>query len=263
MADPEVKAEVVPEVKVEPVVEAKVEAKPEVKAEGEVKVEAKVEAKPAPEPAPKKDWREDRIATLTAKLNEERDKNAALAAAAKAPPVPAPAPQAGESPAEFEARVQRRAAQIAQQEAFNTKSDAIATAARETYGASEFNARLTNIQSTINQRDPIEVQAYARLMATALDTDDPGKVIFLLGEDPSRAANVLAMSPTKMALEVAKLAIAEPPEVSRAPKPLTLVEANGQADRIEIDPSDPTRADKLSTKEWMARRAKQRSGARA
>jgi hypothetical protein len=255
MADPEVKVESVVEAKaaaaapaaalaVEPVVEAKPEPEP--------KVEAKVEPTAAPAPAApvKKDWREERIAKLTAQLNEEREKNV------KAPAAPVEA-KPGETPADFEARVKNEARRLAAEETFNLKADAVATAARETYGAAEFNARLTNIQSTINQRDPIEVSAYVRLVQTAMDTDEPGKVIFLLGEDPSRAADIMAMSPTKMALEIAKLAIAETPGVSKVAKPLTLVEANNQADRVEIDPSDPSRSDKLSTAEWMKRRLAQ------
>ena len=242
------------EVKIEPVIEApKVEGTvvPEVKAEPKVEPEAKVEAKKEdPAPAPKKDWREDRIAKLTAQLNEEREKNASKVE----PKVEA---KPGESQADFDARVRQEAARLSAEQSFNTRADAVATAARETYGAAEFNARLANIQSTINQKDPVEVGAYVRLVQTAMDTEDPGKVIFLLGEDPAKAANILAMSPTKMALEIAKLAIAAPGEVSKAAKPLTIVEANNQSDRQEIDPSDPTRADKLSTAEWMKRRAAQ------
>lgn len=253
MAEPEIPAVV--ETKAAPVVEPKVETKPEVKAE------PVVEAKKEDPSAPKEPWEKERVRVLTAKLNEEREKNAALEAkVAAAPPAkvePKVEAKAGETQAAFDARVKSEARRLAAEDSFNTRADAVATAARETYGAVEFNARLTNIQSTINQKDPVEVGAYVRLVQTAMDTDDPGKVIFLLGEDPSRASDIMAMSPTKMALEVAKLAIAEAPGVSKVAKPLTLVEANNQADRQEIDPADPSRSDKLSTAEWMKRRAVQ------
>lgn len=241
MPDPEVKPAV------EPVV---VPAIPVVEPAAPVAPPAASEAKKDEPAKPSKSWEQDRIRVLTAKLNEEREKNAKG-------PAPVAEAKPGESEADVTARIRSEASRIAAEEKFTEKADAVATKARETYGKAEFDSRLTNIQSTINQRDPIEVGQYVRLIQTSMETDDPGKVIFLLGEDPARAAEIMAMPPTKMALEVAKLAIAEAPGVSKTAAPLTLVEANGQADRREIDPSDPARSDKLSTAEFMKRRREQ------
>jgi hypothetical protein len=81
--------------------------------------------------------------------------------------------------------------------------------------------------------------------------------MYELGGDMAKASEMLelaAASPVKMALEVAKMSLVKgEPEPSKAPKPITPIGGKGSS-LNEIAPSDPMRADKLSTAERMARR---------
>ncbi len=62
----------------------------------------------------------------------------------------------------------------------------------------------------------------------------------------------MALPPIKMAVELTKIASGQGRQVSGAAKPITPVGGRG-ASHDAIDPTDPERADKLSTAEWMKR----------
>lgn len=221
--------------------------------------EAKADPKPAPAPAADNvDWRERRIATLTARLREAQE---ALAASAKpgasAPTDPAAAAaKPALSEAELQARVEERAQALAASKAFNDACNAVATQGREAYGEAEFNGRVAELVKLRDVNDPTSVANYNSFLAAAIETGQAPKLIDMLGRDLNEAARVLALPPVRMGIELARLAERDPEEISKAPKPIKPVGARSAA-HTEIDPTDPSRAGQLSTAEWMRRREAQ------
>lgn len=201
----------------------------------------------------KPDWRDARIAKLTGKLREAEEAKASAEAALAA---------AGngrgstETQAEFDKRVAEAASRLVNQREFDRACEGVATAGREAFP--DFDAKVGNLQRLVNNRDPQEVQAYGNLLQAAVDSGEGAKILHMLGSDLNEAARVLALSPVKMGLELAKLAGAVPPKGDGSaglPKPIRTVADRG-ASREEIKASDPDRADKLDIKTWMARREK-------
>lgn len=218
--------------------------------EGEEKV---VEAKASPSEAKieekKPDWRDKKIAKLTAKLRER------VAPAEVPPPVDPAVPPAPTD--QFNKMVQQAAAQQRAAEDFKLKCDNEAKAGREAYGVDEFTERLGNLLQLIDQDNPEEVTNYYRFLDAALETGKAKDLIFQLGDDLEEAEKIFSLSDAKLGVKLARLADAiespAPEAVSGAPKPLTPV-GGRSGDRNPIDPTDGARADQLSTAEWMKRR---------
>lgn len=242
-AEPEVQVEAKPEG------EAQVEAKSEGEAEPEVKVEAKADDAAPPAGATEKekeDWRDKRIAKLTAKLREsERAK------------VEPPKPGSAE---EDEARIQAEVSRRAANDAFNKACNDAAAAGRKDFGEAEFNSRVGSLTKLVDKDDLSSIGAYNQFLAAALETGEASKLIFELGGDLNLAEKIMSLPPLKMAVELTKLASrkAEGEEISSAPKPIRPV--NGSAPHSAISASDTERADKLSTAEWMKRREAEVAG---
>lgn len=138
----------------------------------------------------------------------------------------------------------------------------MAAQGKEQFGEAAFNASVVALTSVIDRSDPGEVQAYRSLVEAAIDTGQAPRLIHLLGQDPSEAARLLELSPARMGVELAKLAAADPDRsTSRAPRPAQVPRGSGggSAPHTAIDPTDPERADRLTTAEWMARRNQQQS----
>jgi len=239
----------------EPVVEENTAggASPEVEAAPAEEVVAEA-AQPEPEPAspapepPKEDWKDKRIAKLTARL----------AAAQKAEPTQ---PDPTE---DFNRRVAEAAAQQVATNEYNRKCNEAAKKGKELFGA-DFDTALTQLRSLVNENDPEEVGAYNQFINAGLETEHLPELISLLGNDLGEASRILALPPVKMGIELAKLALAEPkaaPEpVSELRKPIRPV-GGGRGDHLAVDPADPSRADSLSTAEWMKRREASLAAAR-
>lgn len=245
-AKPEVVVETKPvEVVVEPV---------EIKPEAEAKPGALPEKSVATLAKPVKDWRDDRIAVLTARLAEA--KKAALPVEPKTPAA------AGTSEEEInrrvEAEAQTRAQVLAAQAAFNAEANGVVEKGRGEF--TDFDERVTELRKL---QDPTSQVAYENMIRAAIETGEGPKLIHALGGDLNEASRIMGLSPTKMAVELTKIAVGVPGKLSAVPKPITPV-GGRTAPHTTIDPTDPTRADNLSTAEWMARRQAQlsKSGAR-
>lgn len=243
---PEVKVEV-PEVKVEtpvvesPVVETKVET-PEVKVETP---EVKTEEKKTEEP--KEDWRDRRIAQLTARLKTQEP----------APRVEAPAPGADETmvPKSEVARLaQEEAQRIAGIAAFNSQCNAAAKEGRKVFP--DFDASVKELVKLVDKTDPASRQRYDQFLEAALETGEAHKIIYAMGRDLNEAARIMDLSPIKRAAELAQMASSETPAGVPLPKPITPVQGKN-AGPGEISPDNPTRADHLSSAEWHKRRQEQ------
>lgn len=205
---------------------------------------------PAEEPkVPKTDWRDARIAKLTAQLK-----------AAKAEPTPVQTHD-GKTPLmpgtrEFEDEVNRRALlrgnETAAQIAFAQQCE---TTVKEGKAAFEdWDDRISNLKQLFDPNVQAEVVAYNTFLAVAMETGDGPKILHELGGDLDEASRILGLHPTKMAIELTKLATGTgPAKVSQTPRPITPV-GKLRANNATIMPDDPENADRLETAEWMKRR---------
>jgi hypothetical protein len=201
------------------------------------------------QPPPQQDWRDKRIATLTRRLREFQENQARIPAADQPRPQPP-------SPDQFsQQQVEARARQLAEIQDFNRRCDETALAGRGQFGEAEFNGRINNLQKLVDHSDPVSVNAYNSMLIAAIDTGLGPKVLFELGADLNEAQRILALQPTRMAVELTKRSLTERPDVSAAPKPITPVSSRGSHQAIE--PDDADRSDHLSTAEWMRRREAQ------
>jgi len=207
--------------------------------------------------APAQDWREKRIAKLTAQLAEARRQ--ADAAAAKAAQTN-PAAEAGLRPGtpEFEATIAREA----EARLFAQRCNEVATSGRLAF--KDFDQKIMQLVEVAELGTSQGQQKYNQFLAAVLETGTPEKVLYELGNDPEEAERLLGLPPAKMGIELGRrmAAGAGVPAVSGAPKPVTPIGGRGGAHEA-IDPADPTRADHLSKVEWMRRRNEQVKARRA
>lgn len=197
------------------------------------------------------DWKDRRIAQLTARNAQLAQKVAAQ---------PAPAPKAPLDPtADFESRVAAQAA--AQADAlvaartFNEKCNAEVDKGRGEFGANEFNASVSSLLLLVDTSDASSMANYQDFLESAIETGAGAALIFELGKNPDEAEKILALPPKRRAIELARKAdaVAKPAEPSNAPRPMRAIESHGGRHEA-IKASDPARADTLSTADWMARR---------
>lgn len=220
---------------------------------GEAGTPAGTPAAPAGEGTPPEkpaaiDWREKRIAVLTAKLAEAK----ALIPVADptAPPTP------GLTQADVDRLAGEKAAQIAAQTEFNRQCNEVAVKGQGTFGKDPFMARVSALQKLADPQDPASVASYNQFLSAVLETEAPEKVIFDLGADLDEASRLMGLSPVRMATAVAKLAAAKDAAVSGAPKPITPIGSRGPSHE-DIDPTDADKSDGLDTATWMKRREAQ------
>ena len=104
-----------------------------------------------------------------------------------------------------------------------------------------------------DQTDPDANSRYLQMLQAMLDTGAAPKLIATLGEDPNEAARIMGLSPTKMGVELGKLAFRNVEDVSAAPKPITPVSGVGRT-HVAISAEDPERSDSIDMRVWMERR---------
>lgn len=222
--------------------------------QGEAQAVAQAQARgPAP------DWRNKRIDQLTARLREAQAELARAKAGEAGPATTGVSPP----PADIEALANARALEIAQVNEFNRACNEVAQAGRQAFP--DFNGRIDALRGLVNPADPSEAQSYNTFLASALETGEAHRLLHHLGGNLDEAQRILSLPPTKMAMELAKLAVRPPEQLSQAPKPIRPIAGGRQGPHTAIAPDDPERADNLSTAEWMRRREEQiaaRSGTR-
>lgn len=232
---------------------------PETKAEPEAKAED-AKAEPDAEKPKQTPWFQKRIDDLTREkwderrareaLQQERD-NYRQALEKLRNPEGQPAAQADQQPkgmtqADFDKAVADRAAQLAQQRAFDESCNKVFEEGSKSFP--DFQDALSNFK-LLGGLPPVLIEA-------AIETDNAANVLYQLGKNPGEADRILRMSPTKMAVAVAKLASkpAEPLSVSKAPPPIKPIAGNG---KVETDP------EKMPVEQWMKwdeeRQAKRRA----
>lgn len=229
---------------------------PEEPAEGTPPVPSEGEQPSSPAAAPPTvDWRDRRIAQLTARrhqLEQELEQYRQQIP----PAAPPPSPQVGD--AEFQRLVNEAAEQRARTELFNRQCNEVAQAGRLAF--TDFDARISALRGMVDPSDSNQSQQYNRFLEAAIETGEGAKVLHTLGGDVNEAMRILSLSPTRMAVELTKLAVGGSREVSSAPRPIRPVGTRSPV--TEIEPDDPDAADKLSTETWMRRREAQLSARR-
>ena len=200
-----------------------------------------------------KDWRDNRIARLTAKL-QQKEREAQEAREQAEALRTSQANPSGLLESEVERRAALRAAEIAAANEFNEKCNRTAQDGQKVFGKEVFLSRVSNLTQLVDRSDQESLAAYNAFLDAAIETGEGPKLIHDLGADLNEAARIMALPPTKMAIALAKLAIKPAvSDVSRAPKPLDPVRPGGRANE-NLDPNNPEVADRLSTAEWMRRR---------
>jgi len=221
-------------------------------------------AAPTPAVPQAGDWRDRRIRQLTAQLHEARAKagGAAPIAGENEAGTGAAAAQAGYTQEEFQRQVEAAAARQAELNEFNRVCNEVAAQGRSAFGEAEFNGRVAELSKIVNGADQGEVAKYNDFLLATIETGQGPKLLHALGGDLNNAARIMSLSPVKMAVELAKLALADAGgggsapagnAITSAPRPITPVGARN-AEAANIAASDANRADALSTRDWMAKR---------
>ena len=202
---------------------------------------------PTPSPAPAaKDWRDARIAQLTAQIGKL--KNAPPAAVT--PPVPAAAPVIDD------AEIDRRAAERAAISEFNRQCTDCQQSGRSQF--TDFDTRVNNLRQLVDINNTDEVRRWNQFLSAAFETGNAPQLLQELGNDLNEAQRLLTLPPMQMAVALARRTPvntnnADPPPL---PNPLRPVNDRG-ASHARIEPDDPERGDRLDVATWMARRQAQ------
>lgn len=159
-----------------------------------------------------------RVAALTRQKDEKDQRIAELearvAAAPTAPVVPPVTPSAPHIPGQPSPQTHQEALFLAEQMRINEKADAIAAAGREV--APDFMARVVTMNTTIGQMQNSFIAAVADV---AGNDEVAAKIIYDLGGDLGKAAEIMAMSPTKQAVALTRLAAKHAPKEDADPMP--------------------------------------------
>lgn len=153
------------------------------------------------------------------------------------------------SKAEFDKAVEAEATRRAAVAAFNEKCNTTEDSGSKAFGAAKWNAAKANLGILDDEgRIPMD------LLTTALETDDPAKVLFELGNDIDKATQFMAMTPLRRAIAMAKLA--EPKAAparapSKAPPPVDPIGGRGGGDDR---PSDRDSDEEWNRKEEIRER---------
>lgn len=163
----------------------------------------------------------------------------------------------------MQAEIAAKATEIAKGEAekiaawnsFTSSLNSAIAEGQKEFGAEKFDKAVASLRTLHDNSDPAANDQYLGMLQTILDTGVASKLIAQLGEDPSEAARIMGLSPTKMGVELGKLAYRDVEDVSKAPKPLTPISGAGR-NHVNVAAEDTERADGLDMRVWMERRNK-------
>jgi len=217
-------------------------------------------------PAPERDYAAERVQARLDRLVAEK---AALAREVEKLKSNAPADAAA-----IQAEINEKAAKLAAEEAvkiaeWKNFTDSLNTAIAEgqkEFGADKFDASVAKLRTLHDPADQDANTKYLTMLQAIVDTGAAPKLIRALGDDPNEAARIMTLSPTRMGMELGKLAAKDIEAVSSVPKPITPITGTGR-NHAAIAAEDPERADNLDMRVWMERRnahvteqAKRRAG---
>lgn len=198
----------------------------------------------APKPRP---WFEKRIAETAFEAREERrQKEAAIAYARQLEARLQPQQEAAQQPPPGYVPVSEIARVAAQQREAERFTDACNDVAD--FGSAkfpDFNEAVSTF-AMLGGPPPALLEA-----VTALGKEDGARVYYELGKNPDEASRLLALSPARMAVEVAKMAAkpAAAPRVSAVPEPVVPI-GSGNA-RTE---ANPARMSDAQWRDWFGKK---------
>jgi hypothetical protein len=134
------------------------------------------------------------------------------------------------SKAEFDAAVEARAERIAEERAatreFNRKCNEVESAGSKAFGDKWAKAKTELAMLDDHGRIPLDI------LTVALETDNPARVLFVLGNDIEKATELMGMTPAKRAIAMDRIATQKPAErpASRAPAPVEPLGGRGSRD---------------------------------
>jgi hypothetical protein len=212
---------------------------PEVKADGEVE-EAVDDEKAELEQLRKTTKALGKRVSVLSK--EKRELSTKLQNTIKPVAQEAEAPAEGDEPqradyktkAEFDLAVQAETDRRVAMQDFNSKCNAVETAGSKTFGDKWPKAKADLAMLDDQGRIPMD------LLSVALETDNPARVIFVLGNDIEKATELMGMTPIKRAIAMDKIASAKPAErpQSRTPPPIDPLGGKGGANDKPSDRDD-------------------------
>jgi len=161
-----------------------------------------------------------------------------------------------------QAEINEKAAKLAGEKAteiaaWNTFTGALNGAIAEgqkEFGPEKFDKAVEAIRGVRDHTNPEEESKYLGMLQAILDTGAAPKLIAALGEDPNEAARIMGLTPTKMGVELGKLAFRDVEGVSKVPKPVTPITGVGRT-HVAIEAEDPERSDSIDMRVWMERRS--------
>lgn len=134
------------------------------------------------------------------------------------------------SKAEFDTAVETRAERIAEERAatreFNRKCNEVEAAGSKTFGDKWAKAKTELAMLDDHGNIPIDI------LSVALETENPSRVLFVLGNDIEKATELMGMTPIKRAIAMDKIASQKPAErqQSKAPPPVEPLGGRGARD---------------------------------
>jgi len=156
---------------------------------------------------------------------------------------PAPQREDFKSKAEFEVAVRAEAARIRAVEDFTSKCNSVEAAGSKTFGDKWGKAKADLAMLDDQGRIPLD------LLNVALETDDPARVLFVLGNDIERATELMGMTPIKRAIAMDKIATSKPAERSQSRTPAPIEPLGGRG------ASNDRPSDRDSDEEWNRKEA--------
>jgi hypothetical protein len=130
--------------------------------------------------------------------------------------------------------IQRAAQALREQERFEEQLKSTNAAGEASYGKDW--GKVLDKLSTFGEIDPAD-------FATILNSDDPAKVLYEIGNDPAEYQRVMVLPPAKRKIELVKISIKETPKASPPPPPA--------APKADL-------SDKTDDADWFAARKKQK-----
>lgn len=197
-----------------------------------------------------------RINALTAdKLRLAQAAAAQPAAQPQAGSETPPPQQAGETDAQYKARVLALADAIANQREFDRRCNEVANAGKAVHP--DFLERVSDLVTIHDPHDQQSSARYNAMLDAAIEVGgaDAHELVYALSGDLTEASRIMSLPPQRMGAALAKLAGAvkpQPAAVSGAPKPITPIPLGGGHENIRA--SDPQNAARLSSEEWHKRR---------
>lgn len=214
--------------------------------EAEAKTEPAKEAAEVTESVPEQtDWKDKELKRKHAQIKErdrqlaeQAERIRALEELAQSGGASTEEPRTTPTQNMTQAQIQASAKQLRDQERYQEDLAKINTAGETAYKA-DWGKSLENLATLGTVEMPT--------MQSILATDDPAKVLYELGKNPSEYQRIMELPPARQANEFAKLALKAAPRktVSAAPEPVETI-------RQRSTPSDAMPPDNVSDDEWYA-----------